>query len=58
MSNSENDKWSDRYFQLCLVLLQKSSNFNIREAMNRADHMLDFLKERDKGFYTNNEPTL
>lgn len=58
MSKSENDKWSDRYFQLCLTIFQKSSSSNIREAMNRADHMIEFLKERDKDFYTNCENTL
>lgn len=64
MNRTESDKWSERYFQLCLALIQRPAMLttfgnvpavNIKDVMNKADRMLELLKERDKGFYTNCE---
>lgn len=64
MERTENEKWSERYFQLCLALIQRPSMLttfgnvpavNIREVMSRADRMLELLKERDKKFFTKDE---
>lgn len=56
MERTEINKWSDRYFQLCLVLIgQQPNRCNIREVISRADFMLDYLKQRDEKFYTQAE---
>lgn len=58
MERTEKDKWSDRYFQLCLVLIgQQPHRCNIREVISRADFMLDYLKLRDEKFYADEENT-
>ena len=56
MERTDADKWSNRYFQLCLVLIgQQPHRCNIREVISRADFMLDYLKQRDEQFYTDQE---
>ena len=57
MERTDADKWSDRYFQLCLVLIGKQPRCNIREVISRADFMLDYLKQRDEKFYADEENT-
>ena len=56
MERTEIDKWSDRYFQLCLVLIGlQPHRCNIREVISRADFMLDYLKQRDEQFFADKE---
>ena len=56
MERTDVDKWSDRYFQLCLVLIgRQPQRCNIREVISRADFMLDYLKQRDEKFYADKE---
>ena len=58
MERTDAYKWSDRYFQLCLVLIgQQPQRCNIREVISRADFMLDYLKQRDEKFYADEENT-
>lgn len=63
MDKKEIDKWSDRYFHLCLTLISRpsfssfgnTSPVNIRDIINKADRMIQALQERDKDFYMNYE---
>lgn len=56
----ERNKWSDRYFQLCLAIISRpsfssygqSAPINIRDVMNKADRMIEELKIRDQKFFT------
>lgn len=59
MERQEMEKWSERYFQLCLALIQRpsfsnyglASPVNIRDVMNKADLMLVELQRRDRVFF-------
>lgn len=52
MESIDADKWSERYYQLCLVLIgQQPVRCNVREVITRADLMIEHLIKRDQQFY-------
>lgn len=65
MDIQEMNKWSDRYFQLCLAIISRpsfssygmSSPININDVMNKADRMIEQLKEREKRLFAEHEKT-
>lgn len=63
MERTEQEKWSERYFQVCLALISRTSithygtstALNVGDIMSKADRIIHALQDKEKELFAKYE---